>query len=380
MQYIKKLFSNNRKGAGGFDKILLADVFALLVFGLVMISSASVVLSYNNFGNNNYYITHQITKGILPGIILMLFLARTDYRILKKYSSYLLPLVMFALLIVFVPGIGLDAKGASRWIVLFGMSFQPSEIAKLIFLVYLAAWMEKRKAKLNDFHEGFLPLMMILFLIAIPILKQPDFDTLIVMSALTFIMYFVAGASWNYILIMIAGGVAAFLLLIKLAPYRMNRLMVFLHPELDPQGIGYQINQSLLALGSGGLLGLGLGHSRQKFNYLPEPMGDSIFAVTGEELGLVGLLVAIFLFAVFASRGIRIAQRTGDSFGKFLAIGTTSFIVLQAMMNMGAITSLIPLTGTPLPFISYGGSSVLVSLMAVGILLSVSKFGSSVKK
>lgn len=365
---------------GGFDKILIIDVLVLLVFGLVMVSSASVVLSYNNFGNNYYYLSHQFFRGVLPGLVLMILFARTDYRIFKKYSPYFLLITLLSLIVVFIPGISLDAKGASRWIVIAGMSFQPSEIAKLAFIIYLAAWLEQRKSKINDLHQGFIPLIMILALVAIPILKQPDFDTLIVMSALTFIMYFMAGAGLNYIAVMIAGGITAFLILIKLAPYRMNRLMVFMHPELDPQGIGYQINQSLLALGSGGLLGVGLGHSRQKFNYLPEPMGDSIFAVTGEELGIIGVVFLIFLFAIFAVRGTHIVEKTNDDFGKFLAVGITSLIILQALMNMGAITALIPLTGTPLPFISYGGSSILSSLMAVGILLSISKYGKSVKR
>lgn len=360
---------------GGFDKILLLDVLLLLTFGLIMISSASVVLSYNNFGNNYYYLKHQFLMGVLPGIFLMIMLSRLDYRHLKKTSPYFLLLTFFFLLMVFVPGLGWEAKGASRWVSLGGINFQPAEPAKLCFIIYLSAWLDGRRAHINDLHKTFLPLLLMVGALAVPILKQPDFDMLIMVAGITFVMYFMAGAGWKYIGALMVGGVTALMALVKLAPYRMDRLMVFLHPELDPKGIGYQINQSLLALGSGGMLGLGLGHSRQKFNYLPEPMGDSIFAVTGEELGLIGLLVLITLYVLFAARSFRIIRRTEEGFGKLLATGIATFILLQALMNMAAITSLIPLTGTPLPFISYGGSSVLITLAAVGILLSISRQG-----
>lgn len=360
---------------GGFDKILLLDVFLLLAFGLIMVSSASVVLSYNNFGNNYYYLKHQFLAGVLPGIFLMILLSRLEYHNFRKFAPYFLLLTFLFLLAVFVPGVGWGTKGASRWVSLLGVSFQPAEPAKLCFIIYLAAWLDGRKAHINDFHKTFLPLLLLVGVLAIPILKQPDFDMLLMVAGLTFVMYFMAGASWKYVGIMVAAGVAAVATLIKLAPYRMDRLMVFLHPELDPKGIGYQINQSLLALGSGGIFGLGLGHSRQKFNYLPEPMGDSIFAITGEELGLVGLLFLLTLYALFALRSFSIIAKAEDDFGKLLATGIVAFILLQALMNVAAITSLIPLTGTPLPFVSYGGSSVLITLAAVGILLSISRPG-----
>lgn len=365
---------------GGYDKILIFDVLLLAVFGLVMISSASVVMSYNDFSNNYYYLIHQFVYGFLPGIFFAYILSRTDYRKFKKNAPLFLLATMALLLIVFIPGIGPDIREAKSWIHIFGMSFQPSELAKLTLIIYLAAWLEERKKKLNDFSQGFVPFIMIIALIAIPIIKQPDIGTLVAISAIAFVMYFVAGAAMSYIMIMFLGGMACVMMLIKIAPYRMNRLTTFMHPELDPQGIGYQINQSLLALGSGGLLGLGLGHSRQKFNYLPEPIGDSIFAVAGEELGLIGLAFLIFLFIVFAKRGLAIAVGTKDDFGKFIAVGITAWVTFQALMNIGAITSLLPLTGIPLPFISYGGSALMSLLMGVGVLLSVSHFGNSFKK
>lgn len=366
--------------SGGYDKILVLDVLLLAVFGLVMISSASVVLSYNEFGNNYYYLSHQFVYGFLPGILLMCVLSRIDYRKYKKYAPLFLLGTMGLLLSVFVPGIGSEIRGVRSWIVLFGMSFQPSELAKLAFIIYLAAWLEERKKKINDFYQGFLPFIFIVALIAIPLIKQPDIGTLVAISSIACAMYFVSGAGFKNLLMIFAGGVAGVIALIKVAPYRMNRLTTFLYPEIDPLGIGYQINQALLAIGSGGLFGLGLGHSRQKFNYLPEPIGDSIFAVIGEELGLAGLAFLIFLFLVFAKRGLDIASRTKDDFGKFIAAGITAWVIFQSLMNIGAITSLLPLTGIPLPFISYGGSALMSLLAAVGVLLSVSRYGGAYRK
>lgn len=364
----------------GYDKILIIDILLLILFGLIVISSASVVLSYNKYGNNYYYLNHQFFYGIVPGLVLAVIFARLDYRILKKFAPLCLVATLALLLTVFIPGLGLDTKGASRWIVVAGMSFQPSELAKLTFIIYLSAWLDERKNKLNDTNEGLIPFLMLIALVAIPIIKQPDIGTLLSLSSVAVAMYFLAGAGWKNMAIIFTGGVSAVMLLAKLEPYRMNRLTVFMHPEFDPQGIGYQINQALLALGSGGILGLGLGHSRQKFNYLPEPIGDSVFAITGEELGLIGLAVLMSLYLFFAARGYKIAGGARDDFGRLLGAGITSWIIFQSLINIGAITSLIPLTGVPLPFVSYGGSAVMSLLAGVGILLSISRFGNSLKK
>ena len=361
---------------GGYDKILIFDVILLVIFGLVMISSASVVKSYKEVGNQYYYLFHQFFYGMIPGIILASILSRIDYRKFKKSAPLFLIATLALLLVVFVPGLGLDIRDTRSWILVFGMSFQPSELAKLMFIIYLAAWLEERKKKLNDFSQGFIPFIMIIALVAIPLIKQPDVGTLVAICAIAGTMYYIAGAGIAYIAMMFAGGIAGVITLIKIAPYRMNRLTTFMHPEIDPQGIGYQINQALLALGSGGLLGLGLGHSRQKFNYLPEPIGDSIFAITGEELGLIGLIFLIFLFIIFAKRGLAIANNTKDDFGKYIAVGITAWVTFQAILNIGAITSLLPLTGIPLPFVSYGGSALMSLLAGVGVLLSVSRYGS----
>ncbi len=356
-----------------YDKTLLIIVLLLSVFGLIMISSASVVVSYNNFGYNHYYLSHQFFYGFLPGIALLFLLKKCDYHIFKKYAAFLLVATVILLFFVFIPDLGFGLKGANRWISFGGISFQPSEIAKLSFILYLAAWIGGKNRNSKTVSNTLLPFAVIIAIISIPLALQPDIGTLCMIVSIAIVMYFVSGAKISHIFAIGSCGILGLIALIKIAPYRMDRLMVFLHPELDPQGTGYQVNQALLALGSGGIFGLGFGHSRQKFNYLPEPIGDSIFAVIGEELGMVGLIFVIILFLTFAVRGFKIAAKAKDDFGKLVAVGITSWITFQALMNIAAITSLIPLTGIPLPFISYGGSALVMSLAGVGILLNISK-------
>ncbi len=355
------------------DKFLITIIILLLIFGFVMISSASVVMSYKNFGYNYYYLIHQFLYGLFPGIVLMLIFKNVDYSVYKKQSRLFLIITIVLLLIVFTPGLSFGAKGASRWVEIWDFSFQPSEFAKLTFIMYLASWLCSKEKEIKSLSEGLIPFIVLVALMAIPLIFQPDLGTLIIIIAIATSMYFVSGAKVGHIFSLLALGVIATIFMIKIAPYRMDRLMVFLHPELDPRGIGYQINQALLALGSGGIFGLGFGHSRQKFNYLPEPMGDSIFAIIGEELGFIGLFFLVVLFLLFAIRGYKIVKNAPDKFGKFIAVGITSWIVFQAFMNIAAITSLIPLTGIPLPFISYGASSLVSSLLGMGILLNISK-------
>ena len=356
------------------DYILLAAVFILVVFGLVVLASASVVVSRDNLEQNYYYFFHQLVHGVLIGFILLAIAQKMDYRFWKKCALPFFAIGLGFLFLALIPNIGETYGKASRWIALGGFSFQPAEIFKLVFVLYLAAWMEKKGKEINNFSTGLVPLLIILALIGALLIKQPDIGTLGVVIAAAMAVYFAAGAKISHLLIIVSGGMAALWGLIKMAPYRMDRLTVFLHPETDSQGIGYQINQALLALGSGGLFGLGLGHSRQKYNYLPEPIGDSIFAIIGEEVGFIGLLVLLSLFIIFAWRGFKIAQAAPDTFGKLAAVGITSWLVFQALMNIMAITSLIPLTGIPLPFISYGGTAMITSLLGAGILLSISRY------
>jgi cell division protein FtsW len=356
------------------DNILLFSVFALLTFGLVMIASAGVVYSQSRFGDQYYFLKHQLFYGILPGLFICYVFQKIDYHYWKKISVPLFFISLILLVLVFIPGLGMRTYGASRWLQLGPLSFQPSEMAKLAIIIYLSAWLESRGTRrVQDFFEGFLPFVGIMGLIGFLIIKQPDMGTLGVIVITMLAMFFSSGSRLSHLFWMAIGGLAGLFVLIKIAPYRLNRLLIFLNPDLDPRGIGYHINQALLAVGSGGILGLGLGHSRQKFYYLPEPVGDSIFAVLSEELGFIGAGVLVATFLIFALRALKISKNSIDDFGKLLGIGITSWIIFQAFINISAITAIIPLTGVPLPFISYGGTSLVFLMAGVGILLNISK-------
>jgi cell division protein FtsW len=254
------------------------------------------------------------------------------------------------------------------------ISFQPSEVMKLSIILYLAAWLSnKDKTRAADFFEGVVPFLVIISIVSFLIIQQPDTGTLGLIILISLSIFFASGANLFHIGALFLSGLVFLALLIKMAPYRMQRFLVFINPEYDPRGVGYQITQALLAIGSGGIFGVGLGQSRQKFNYLPEPVTDSIFAILGEEFGLIGMVVVVFLFLFVARRGLAIALHAPDQFGRLVAVGIVSWIIFQAFINMSAISGLIPLTGIPLPFISYGGTSLAVLLAAVGILLNISK-------
>lgn len=358
---------------GNVDRILLITVFVLLGIGLIMIASAGVLYGRTRF-DDAYYFLKQQCLGLGIGIILLFIFSHIDYRIWKRFVAPIFLLALVLLILVFVPGIGTSVYGASRWIEFGQISFQPSEVMKLAMILYLSAWLSgKGKKRTADLFEGFVPFLAILFLVGFLIIKQPDTGTFGLIFLTSLSIFFSSGASVRHIFSLIFAGFFALFVLIKMAPYRMQRFLVFMNPDHDPQGFGYQITQALLAIGSGGFFGLGLGQSRQKFNYLPEPVTDSIFAVIGEEIGFFGVSIIVFLFLLFAWRGLRIASSAPDVFGKLVSVGIVSWIVFQAFINMSAISGLIPLTGIPLPFISYGGTSLAVILASVGILLNVSK-------
>jgi cell division protein FtsW len=355
------------------DTTLLYMLFGLLFFGLVMIASAGIAYSQARFGDPYFFFKHQLFYGIIPGLLILYIVQKIDYSYWKRISFPLFSLSIFCLILVFIPEIGNRIYGASRWIQLGPFSFQPSEMLKLTLILYLAAWLEHRKERIKDLYEGLIPFSAIVALVSFLLIKQPDVGTLGVIILISMSIYFISGAKISHLSLMGALGTVALFIIVKLEPYRVDRLMVFLHPELDPRGIGYQINQALLAIGSGGILGVGIGHSVQKFNYLPEPVGDSIFAIIGEELGLIGGVLLVLLFLAFAMRGMRIAENAPDRFGKLVAIGIVSWIIFKAFINIAAISGLIPLTGIPLPFISYGGTSLIFLMIASGILLNISK-------
>ena len=356
------------------DIIFLAAAAFLAVFGLAMLSSASSVLGYEKFGGAYFFVKRQLLHGFLPGIVLFFLFLSVDYRNLKRHAKIFLFFSVGLLALVFIPGLGAVYNNARSWVSFGWFSFQPSEIVKLTFLIFLAAWFEARRGReVRDFMTGLFPFLAALGVIAGLIMLQPDMGTMGIILISSLVVYFVAGAPLAHIAGMGGLGVAAFFILIKVAPYRADRLTTFLHPELDPQGVGYQINQALLAIGSGGILGLGYGQSRQKFLYLPQAYGDSVFAVMAEEMGFIFLLFFFFALAVFFFRGVRIAARAPDIFGRLLATGIISWLAFQTLLNIGAMIGILPLTGVPLPFISYGGTALMTTLAAVGILGNISR-------
>ncbi len=357
----------------GVNKNLLFVVFLLLIFGLAMISSAGIAYSRSRFGDSYYFFKHQLFYGVLPGLAVLFAISKINYTFWKKIAFPFFILSILLLILVFVPGVGSRVYGASRWLQLGPFSFQPSEMLKLSIVIYLAAWLESRAEKVKDFYEGLLPFLAVVGVVSFLLEKQPDMGTLGVIIFIAMSIFFVSGARLSHMLSMATLGFAALGLLIKFESYRMDRFLVFLHPELDPRGIGYQINQALLAIGSGGIFGLGLGHSLQKFNYLPEPVGDSIFAIIGEELGMIGVVALVLLFLTLAMIGFRVAKNAPDRFSQLTAVGITCWITFQALINISAISGLIPLTGIPLPFISYGGTSLIFLMAGIGVLLNISR-------
>lgn len=355
----------------GLDYSLLAIVAMLLVFGLVMLYSASTVISYKNFGTTNYYFYHQL-YGAAIGIAGLIFCFKLNYRYWLKLLPFLLIGTLIALCLVKVPGVGFSANGATRWIHIGPIFFQPAEIAKLAIIVYTASWLAK-PIKEHGFIKELFPPLFIIGLFSLLILWQPDMGSVLALAGTAFIMLFAGGAKLKYLGWTMVAGITSLLVLIKLEPYRLKRITTFLNPEVDPTGISYQINQALLAIGGGGLWGYGYGLSRQKYNYLPEAIGDSMFAIMAEELGFLRILAVLALFVAFAVKGIQIAKNAPDTFGKMLAIGLTTSIVLQAIINIGAIIGLLPLTGIPLPFFSYGSSALIIVLVEIGILFNISR-------
>lgn len=358
------------------DYLLIFLVAVFVIFGFLMLSSASAPYALNKFGDSYYYVKKQFFPGLILGIFLFWIFSRLDYRILKKYSNHILAATLILLALVFVPGLGTtQGKGARHWLNLFGFSLQPSELAKLALIIFFAAWLEFRLVvKRFSASSTLLRFLVILGAVCLPVILQPDLGTASIIVFIGLSIYFVAGAPLVYFPIL--GGVSAtgLYILTKVAPYRLARLTAFLNPSADPQGIGYHINQALLAIGSGRFLGVGFGQSRQKFQYLPEVSADSIFAIVGEELGFLFCALFVAALIVFFLRGIKIAGSAPDFFGKILAAGIASWLTFQAFVNIASMLSLMPMTGVPLPFVSYGGTALMTTLAACGILVNISKW------
>ncbi|MEK7606690.1 MAG: putative lipid II flippase FtsW [Patescibacteria group bacterium] len=363
----------SRSGYFRPDYFLLGSVWLLVFFGLAMLSSASSVISYEKWGDSFYMVKHQIYSGLIPGAILFFIGLKIPYAFWRKAALPILVGAVVLLVLVLIPGIGTRLGGARSWFVLSGFSFQPSEFAKVALIFYLAAWIGRHKDTIASFKEGFMPFWMIVGMIGVLLLGQPDFGTTMIVGATAMAMYILAGASWKHIGSIFGLAALAVIPLVKIAPHRAARLMTFVHPEFDPQGVGYHINQALLAVGSGGLFGLGFGQSRQKFRYLPEVSGDSIFAIISEELGFfIATLFLVFLCWIFL-RLIRLAQDSPDDFARFTILGAVSWFGIQSVVNLAAMLGLLPITGLPLPFISYGGTSLAAGLFLIGVIGNISQ-------
>ncbi|MFW6035126.1 MAG: putative lipid II flippase FtsW [Halothermotrichaceae bacterium] len=352
------------------DYIIFFVVLILMTMGLIMILSASSIRAYNMYGDSFYLFRHQLIWSLVA-IAAMIFFMNIDYHIYKKYAVLILFSTIAALIVVLI--IGTVAGGSRRWIDLGILRIQPSELAKLGFVIYLAYYFSKKQEKIKSFTRGILPPLIVLGIIFGLILAEPDLGTGVAIAGTFFVMLFAAGAPYLHMLFLSLSGFAMIIVFIMTSDYRRERLLSFLDPFADPLNTGYHIIQSLLALGSGGIFGVGLGQSKQKFLYLPEPGTDFIFAIVGEEMGLLGTLVIVFLFFLFAWRGLKTAASVTDRFGVMLAVGITAMVIIQAVINIGVVTSSMPITGITLPFISYGGTSLVIMSSAVGILLNISR-------
>ena len=361
------------------DSFFLGLVLILLLVGIVAFISASLGVLAKNETKFYGIIFNQLALGLCGGIIGMYIMSRIHYSWLKKYALHILIATIVSMLLVFVPHLGFAHGGARRWVDFGPITFQPAELLKMGCILYFAAWLSWAKQRVNDFRYGILPLLGLLGLSAALLFVQPDTKSFILILIACTAMLFVSGVPIKYLLGVAGGGIALLSILIFFTPYLQARIHTFINPANDQAGASYQLKQSLIAVGSGGVTGRGLGQSVQKFSYLPEPQGDSIFSVIGEEFGFVGSLIVVLLYVMFAFRGFRIASRAQDQFGRLVVVGIITIITFQSFLNIASITGVFPLTGVPLVFMSQGGTSLLFSLVAVGMVLNISRYQKEVK-
>lgn len=363
------------------DYILMWALIILVFLGLLMLFTSSIVVSKektstqkNPEGSTTYYFFHQILFGLIPGIILAFFFSKVSLDFYRKLSIFAFILAIVALIIIFVPAFGFKAGGAASWIEIGGFTFQPSEFAKLALIIYLAAILGKKATnnEIKSFKEGFIPFLLVLGSISLLLVLQPDFGTLGIFVLISVMMFFMAGGKLSHMFLL--GIVLLIVLLIgfQIFPHIAQRVLTFINPQKDTKGVSYQLNQSLIAIGSGGIFGVGIGNGLQKYNYLPEPLADTIFSVWGEEMGFLGCTVIVILYLILAWRGLIISKKAPSKFSQLLGVGITSWILIQAFLNVMAISGIIPFTGIPLPFISYGGTALIMALGAMGILINIS--------
>ena len=350
------------------DYVLILTVAALLILGLMMVYSSTFDMAYVYYDNSNYFFFRQIVWVAL-GLGALVMLARIDYHVWRRWAVLLMAATLLLLGIVLIGGS--EKFGAQRW--LFNGSIQPSEVAKISVIIYVSAWVTSKGEKIRKISYGLIPFAILIGLVTGLVLFQRDLSTAVLIAVTSWMMFFFAGADLIQLAASMVFGLVTFILLVAREPYRLKRIVGYFFPEADPSGISFQVNQALVALASGGIFGKGLGASSQKFGYVPAVHTDTIMAILGEELGLIGCLVLIGLFILLAYRGFRIALEAADAFGTILAAGLTCSILLQALINMAVVTATLPYAGVPLPFVSYGGSSLLTCMASVGLLLSVSR-------
>lgn len=353
------------------DKILLTAIIILSIFGIVMIYSASSIWSEYKFHDSFHYLKYQ-TIFFLIGFIIMMIVSKIDYKLYYENANKIIFICIILLILVLIPGIGSIRNGSRSWFGIGPLGIQPSEFAKLGLIIFTSKYLTNNKNELKSYKKGVFPILGITFFIFGLIMLQPDMGTgaILVMSIIA--LLFVAGVNMKFFLYLGILGVVGIIILIVIAPYRMDRITSFLNPWNDPLGTGFQIIQSLYAIGPGGLLGTGFLNSIQKHFYLPEPQTDFIFSIIAEEFGVVGAFIVVGLFSIILYRGVKIALNTKDHFAKYLCLGMTFQIIFQAIMNLMVVIGMIPVTGVTLPFLSYGGSSLLISMTSMGILLNVS--------
>ena len=356
-----------------FDKWLFIDVVILMLFGLLMIYSSSSIWAEYKFGNSFHFCIYQGIF-IIIGIALMIILSKINYSFYYKHATKLLLISIVFLVLVLIPGVGIVRNGSRSWFGVGGFGIQPSEFAKLALIIFTSKYLERSNKFLKSYVNGVFPILGILFLIFGLIMLEPDFGTGMIIVISIVALLFVAGVNMKFFFVLGILGVIGIVGLIINAPYRMDRITSFLNPWSDPLGTGFQIIQSLYAIGPGGLLGMGLFRSRQKHFYLPEPQTDFIFSIISEELGVLGVIIVVGLFVFLLYRAVRIALKCEDKFGKYLCFGLIFQIIIQTILNLSVVIGLVPVTGVTLPFLSYGGSSLLISSLSVGIILSISRY------
>jgi cell division protein FtsW len=370
--------TNSIKKYKRVDRIFLMTTVALVVTGFFIFISASLGLLTRGSDKFSAVTFNQIVFGLIGGFIACFITSHINYTFWRKYAFWFFLGSILLMTLVFIPGIQFCAKGACRWIDLGFVTMQPSEVYKLAFVMYLSAWLASVKYKTSTFKLGTLPFLILLAITGLIVLKQPDTDTFMIIAISGATIFLTAGGRWRDIIIMGLIGTLVLGILVTQRPYLMQRVKTFIDPTVDPKGSSWQVQQSLIAIGSGGVFGRGFGQSIQKFNYLPEPIGDSIFAVAAEEFGFLGSTTIIILYLLFAFRGFKIALRAPDNFGTFLVMGLVTLIISQSFLNIAAMLAIVPLAGTPLLFISHGGTALFFALASVGIILNVSKSQKSI--